>query len=190
MDYNKKKLIGMIPILEKIQGIKRDDNGNEIVNKSNEIIKPPKYCLFACVRQEKQDKFLEASKKTLDYAVNLSKLPESKNPIEVKELRNTTESDDQRQHNIPHEPSYADVAKAIASDQAIKQNKINTKLLNKKATGTQSYSKALGGKTIRIKKIKKENKTQKNKKRRRKTKPKTKSETLSNSPDVEPINSI
>ena len=186
MDYNKKKLIGMIPILEKIQGIKRDDKGNELTRS----IKPPKYCLFACVRQEKQDKFLEASKKTLDYAVNLSKLPESRNPRGLKELRNTTESDDQRQNNIPHEPSYADVAKAIASDQAIKQNEINTEILNKKATGTQSNRKERGGKTIRIKKIKKENKTQKNKKRRRKTKPSTKSETLSNSPDVEPINSI
>lgn len=159
IDNTHNELIGMIPILEKIQGIVKDKNGNE----TSRSIKPPKYCLFACARQEKKEKFLEASIKTLEYAYNLSKLSdsnESENPKGLKELRNTILSEDQTKSNITKKPLYSDKASASTASQPYRTNRL---------TGPGK-----GGKTIRINNLKKMNKTQKNKKRRRKTKTNTK----------------
>jgi hypothetical protein len=53
------KTIGIIPILEDIAKTKE---------------KPAKFCLFACVRQEADEKFKEASIKTLTYARDLASI--------------------------------------------------------------------------------------------------------------------
>ena len=57
------KKIGIIPILEDI---------SSKVKNGNKPDKPSKFCLIACVRQESDDKFKEASIKTLKYAQDLS----------------------------------------------------------------------------------------------------------------------
>ena len=51
IDGTWKKVIGMYPILNELKG--------------ENTTKPTKFCLFACVRQEKQKKFKDASISTL-----------------------------------------------------------------------------------------------------------------------------
>ena len=64
-----KNKIGIIPVLEEIATVKE---------------KPAKFCLFACVRQEADEKFKTASIKTLEYARDLAKV--SKGQEEQKKL--------------------------------------------------------------------------------------------------------
>ena len=147
IDGTWKNVIGMYPILDVLKG--------------ENTKKPTKFCLFACVRQEKQTKFKDASISTLEYAETLTT---NKPNDEIKKEQDAKVC----------KPSYADIASAIASNTSIKQN-------SKKAVGIQNYTrdrnsgtsqgnirKVPGGKTIRIKNINKANKTQKNKRRKRK----------------------
>ena len=139
IDGTWKKVIGMYPILNELKG--------------ENTTKPTKFCLFACVRQEKQKKFKDASISTLEYAETLT----TNKPND--EIKN-------EQVAKRCKPSYADIASAIASNTAIK-NKQNYNA--NRSSDTSIVKKVPGGKTIRIKNINKANKTQKNKKRRRKT---------------------